>query len=68
LSVDRSTVLVKAHGPLEEAILNAPSYADDHHPATGHMHAVMHSDPTVRVWLMNDMIEPKRTCKGCLSM
>jgi len=30
-----------------EVVLNAPVYADDHHPATGHMHAVMHSDDTV---------------------
>eukprot|EP00560_Eucampia_antarctica_P005963 CAMPEP_0197824904 /NCGR_PEP_ID=MMETSP1437-20131217/2093_1 /TAXON_ID=49252 ORGANISM="Eucampia antarctica, Strain CCMP1452" /NCGR_SAMPLE_ID=MMETSP1437 /ASSEMBLY_ACC=CAM_ASM_001096 /LENGTH=759 /DNA_ID=CAMNT_0043424709 /DNA_START=118 /DNA_END=2397 /DNA_ORIENTATION=- len=33
------------HGKLEEVILNTPVYADDHHPSSGHMHAVMHSDP-----------------------
>lgn len=31
-------------GALANAILSTPVYADDHHPATGHMHAVMHSD------------------------
>lgn len=40
--------ILKGHGPLEDAILSTPVYADDHHPATGHMHAVMHSDPSVR--------------------
>ena len=28
-------------------ILSTPVYADDHHPSTGHMHAVMHSDSNV---------------------
>jgi cytochrome b involved in lipid metabolism len=28
-------------------ILSTPVYADDHHPSTGHMHAVMHSDGSV---------------------
>ena len=28
-------------------ILSTPVYADDHHPSTGHMHAIMHSDPSV---------------------
>ena len=36
--------ILKSHGPLEDTILSAPVYADDHHPSTGHMHAVMHSD------------------------
>jgi hypothetical protein len=31
----------------EDTLFSAPVYADDHHPATGHMHGVMHSDPTV---------------------
>lgn len=39
--------ILKKHGTLEDIILNTPVYADDHHPTTGHMHAVMHSDPTV---------------------
>jgi len=39
--------ILKKHGALEEIILNTPVYADDHHPSTGHMHAVMHSDPSV---------------------
>jgi len=39
--------ILKKHGALEEAILSTPVYADDHHPSTGHMHAVMHSDPSV---------------------
>ena len=39
--------ILKRHGALEETILNTFVYADDHHPSTGHMHAVMHSDPTV---------------------
>ena len=39
--------MLKAHGALEDVILSTPVYADDHHPATGHMHAVMHSDPSV---------------------
>ena len=36
-----------SHGRLEDIILSAPVYADDHHPATGHMHGVMHSDASV---------------------
>lgn len=32
---------------LEDAVLSAPVYADDHHPDSGHMHAVMHSDGSV---------------------
>ena len=39
--------MLKKHGTFEEIIFNTPVYADDHHPSTGHMHAVMHSDPTV---------------------
>jgi hypothetical protein len=39
--------MLKKHGTLEEIILNTPVYADDHHPSTGHMHAVMHSDSSV---------------------
>jgi predicted NAD/FAD-binding protein len=39
--------ILKGHGQYEETILSSPVYADDHHPAAGHMHAVMHSDPTV---------------------
>jgi len=39
--------IYKDHGKLEEAILSTPVYADDHHPASGHMHAVMHSDGSV---------------------
>lgn len=39
--------ILKDHGPLEDTILSAPVYADDHHPSTGHMHAVMHSDGSV---------------------
>ena len=34
----------KGHSWVEENILAAPEYADDHHPDTGHMHAVMHND------------------------
>jgi len=33
--------------PPKQAIYTTPVYADDYHPTTGHMHAVMHSDPTV---------------------
>jgi len=32
---------------LLHTVLNAPVYADDHHPSAGHMHAVMHSDDSV---------------------
>lgn len=39
--------ILKKHNALQEIIFNTPVYADDHHPSTGHMHAVMHSDPTV---------------------
>lgn len=39
--------IYKAHGKLEDVILSTPVYADDHHPASGHMHAVMHSDGSV---------------------
>ena len=41
------TMLKKPDKRLEETVMAAPVYADDHHPATGHMHAVMHSDPSV---------------------
>lgn len=44
-------MLKREHAPRATALLNTvinvPEYADDHHPATGHMHAVMHSDPSV---------------------
>jgi len=33
--------------PFADTILSTPIYADDHHPSTGHMHAVMHSDGSV---------------------
>jgi len=36
--------IYKKHGILEDVILSTPVYADDHHPDSGHMHAVMHSD------------------------
>ena len=39
--------IYKKHGKLEDVILSTPVYADDHHPSSGHMHAVMHSDGTV---------------------
>ena len=39
--------ILKKHGALEDIIFNTPVYADDHHPSTGHMHAVMHSDASV---------------------
>jgi len=42
-----ATMIKKPSKRLEETILAAPVYADDHHPATGHMHAVMHSDSSV---------------------
>jgi len=32
---------------LLQAIYTTPVYADDYHPTTGHMHAVMHSDSSV---------------------
>jgi len=37
----------KSHGLLEDIIFSTPVYADDHHPSTGHMHGVMHSDANV---------------------
>jgi predicted NAD/FAD-binding protein len=39
--------ILKNHGTYEDIILSTPVYADDHHPATGHMHAVVHSDGSV---------------------
>jgi len=42
-----ATMLKRDDKALEETVLHAPVYADDHHPATGHMHAVMHSDASV---------------------
>lgn len=39
--------MYKQHGAIAGAILAAPEYADDFHPATGHMHAVMHNDASV---------------------
>lgn len=37
----------KAAGWLANAIFSTPVYADDHHPDSGHMHAVLHSDGSV---------------------
>lgn len=39
--------IYKEHSSLANTILSTPVYADDHHPSTGHMHAVMHSDASV---------------------
>eukprot|EP00039_Didymoeca_costata_P004891 m.76870 g.76870 ORF g.76870 m.76870 type:complete len:746 (-) comp12588_c0_seq1:125-2362(-) len=36
--------IFKEHNWLEEVLFSVPEYADDHHPATGHMHAIMHND------------------------
>jgi predicted NAD/FAD-binding protein/cytochrome b involved in lipid metabolism len=36
--------MLERHNWIEETVLSVPEYADDHHPATGHMHAVMHND------------------------
>eukprot|EP01063_Lacrimia_lanifica_P032337 TRINITY_DN550_c3_g1_i1.p1 TRINITY_DN550_c3_g1~~TRINITY_DN550_c3_g1_i1.p1 ORF type:complete len:754 (+),score=323.05 TRINITY_DN550_c3_g1_i1:199-2262(+) len=35
------------HNWIEGAILGSPEYADDHHPSTGHMHAIMHNDASI---------------------
>ena len=37
----------KEHGWVERTLLSVPEYADDHHPATGHMHAIMHNDSKI---------------------
>jgi len=37
----------KSHSELADTILATPIYADDLHPSSGHMHAVMHSDSSV---------------------
>ena len=39
--------IYKSHSRLANVIFSTPTYADDHHPSTGHMHAVMHSDGSV---------------------
>lgn len=39
--------IYKSHGRLANTIFSTLVYADDHHPSTGHMHAVMHSDGSV---------------------
>ncbi|KAJ8605089.1 hypothetical protein CTAYLR_000369 [Chrysophaeum taylorii] len=41
------TTILENRGPVEDVILASPDYADDRHPSSGHMHAVMHSDPSV---------------------
>ena len=46
-SAAAATMIKKPRTYLENAILSTVVYADDHHPATGHMHAVMHSDSSV---------------------
>lgn len=38
-------ILRKNNSKMANTIFNTPVYADDHHPSSGHMHAVMHSDP-----------------------
>ena len=37
----------KSHNWIEETMLAVPEYADDWHPGTGHMHAVVHQDDTL---------------------
>ena len=39
--------MLESHNWIEDAILAVPEYADDHHPTSGHMHAVMHNDASV---------------------
>lgn len=39
--------ILHEHNWIEDAILATPEYADDHHPATGHMHGVMHNDASI---------------------
>ncbi|KAL9182567.1 hypothetical protein ACHAXT_013219 [Thalassiosira profunda] len=39
--------IYKKAGWLANSIFSTPVYADDHHPDSGHMHAVLHSDGTV---------------------
>jgi len=34
----------KGHNWIEDTLLATPEYADDWHPGTGHMHAIMHND------------------------
>jgi hypothetical protein len=34
----------KGHNWMEDTMLAVPEYADDWHPGTGHMHAIMHND------------------------
>lgn len=68
--------MLKKHGALEEIILNTPVYADDHHPSTGHMHAVMHSDASVIpeefrkdvLTRASNYVEVTRTASGEINM
>lgn len=34
----------QGHNWMEETMWAVPEYADDWHPGTGHMHAIMHND------------------------
>jgi len=37
----------KSHNWIEDTMFSVPEYADDWHPGTGHMHAVIHNDGSV---------------------
>lgn len=39
--------IYKSNSKLAKTIFSTLVYADDHHPSTGHMHAIMHSDASV---------------------
>jgi predicted NAD/FAD-binding protein/cytochrome b involved in lipid metabolism len=39
--------ILKSHNWIEDVVLATPSYADDFHPGTGHMHSIMHNDASV---------------------
>jgi len=49
----------KSHNWIEDTMFSVPEYADDWHPGTGHMHAVIHNDGAIvpekfrKDWLQN---------------
>lgn len=42
-----ASTILKRQSRVDRIVLASPEYADDHHPDSGHMHAVMHSDASV---------------------
>jgi len=66
----------KSHNWIEDTLLSTPEYADDWHPGTGHMHAIMHNDGKVcpeefrEDWVQNgsNYVEISRNTDGKINI